>query len=408
MNLRRSARHGVVLGIVLALASATTSARAEATIDWMATVDEATAKVPGLRADRARAIAWLAVFNALNAIEPRYRSYPPAPPPWPAGAPRASADAAIAAAIYTALAVEPEADHALLARRQRETLAAVQSRIEREDGAILGRQAALMLLAARSGDRLEREEAPPRDAAVGVFVAPRDAKSPRSIQAMRLQPFGIRSVAALDPGPPPPVRSDAAVRENEAVRLLGGNKSSARSADQTAAALFWISSEAGDYSALVQRALAARKLAPLDVARVAALDAIVSIDSAIVGTAMKERYLRWRPETAIAGELASPRDAAWQPLVPAPPSPEYPSTGAISAGLLEVELPRLFGLDGAVAMTNGRTQQTRQWPSAAALADEFADSRIWAGAHFQSSIDAGRRIGRQLATEVLAEQLQPR
>jgi len=117
------------------------------------------------------------------------------------------------------------------------------------------------------------------------------------------------------------VRSDAAVRENEAVRLLGGNKSSARSADQTAAALFWISSEAGDYSALVQRALAARKLAPLDVARVAALDAIVSIDSAIVGTAMKERYLRWRPETAIAGELASPRDAAWQPLVPAPPSP---------------------------------------------------------------------------------------
>jgi len=407
MTVLRPARR-LVAGILFALASASPAVRADAVSDWIATVDEATANVPGLRADRARAIAWLAAFNALNAIEPRFRPYPPAPPTRPADAPKPSADAAIAAAIYTALAVEPDADHALLARRQREAFAAVKSRSEREDGAILGRQAALMLLAARSADRLEREEAPSRDAAVGVYVSPRDAKSARSIQAMRLQPFGIRSIAALDPGPPPLPGSDAAAREIAAVRTLGGITSSTRSADQTAAALFWVASEPGDFSTVVQRALAARRLAGLDVARIAALDAILSIDAAIVGTAMKERYLRWRPETAIAGELAMPRDAAWQPLVPAPPSPEYPSTGAISAGLLEVELPRLLGVDGAVEMTNGRTRHTRRWPSAAALADELGESRVWAGAHFRSSIDAGRQLGRQLATEVLAEQLQPR
>jgi len=95
-------------------------------------------------------------------------------------------------------------------------------------------------------------------------------------------------------------------------------------------------------------------------------------------------------------------------MVRAPNSPDYPSTGAMSAGLLEVELPRLFGVDGTIEWRNSATQQTRRWPNAAALAEELGASRIWAGAHFRSAVDAGRRVGREVAREILDRQLLPR
>jgi len=383
-------------------------ARADAALDWLSTVDEATAKVVGVRGDRARTIAWLAAFNALDAIDPRYRPYPPAPAPLPADAGKPSRDAALAAALYTALIVEPDADHAMLVRRYRETLATVKVAGERDAGAILGQQAALMLLASRSADRLGRVEPRASAAAAGVFVEATGAKMPRSIAIAGLAPFGVRSVSALDPGPPPAVGSEAAAREIAEVRAVGGATITARSAEQTAAALFWVVNEPSDFASWIKGVLEARKLDALDLARIAALDAMIGIDSAIVGTTFKERYLHWRPESAIAGPFAVDRDAAWTPMVRAPNSPDYPSTGAMSAGLLEVELPRLFGVDGTIEWRNSATQQTRRWPNAAALAEELGASRVWAGAHFRSAVDAGRRVGREVAREILDRQLLPR
>ena len=383
-------------------------ARADVALDWLSTVDEATTKVAGVRGDRARTIAWLAAFNALDAIDPRYRPYPPAPAALPADASKPSRDAALAAALYTALVVEPDADHALLVRRYRDTLAAVKVAGEREAGAILGQQAALMLLAVRSADRLGRVEPRAGVVAAGAFVEAPWSKMPRSIAIAGLAPFGVRSVTAFDPGPPPGVGSEAAAREIAETRALGGVAAGSRSAEQTAAALFWVVNEPSDFSSWVKGVLEARKLDALDLARIAALDAMIGIDSAIVGTTLKERYRHWRPESAIAGPFAADRDAGWQPMVRAPNSPDYPSTGAMSAGLLEVELPRLFGVDGAIEWRNSASQQTRRWPSAAALADEYATSRIWAGAHFRSAVDAGRRVGREVAGEILGRQLLPR
>ena len=383
-------------------------ARADAALDWLSTVDEATTKVVGVRGDRSRTIAWLAAFNALDAIDPRYRPYPPAPTPLPADASKPSRDAALAAALYTALMVEPDADHSLLVRRYRETLAMVKVAGERDAGAILGQQAALMLLAARSADRLGRVEPRPSAPAPGVFVELAGSKMPRSVAIVGLAPFGVRSVPGFDPGPPPAVGSEASAREIAEVRALGGFTGSMRNAEQTAAALFWVANEPTDFAAWIKGVLEARKLDALDLARIAALEAMIGIDSVIVGTTFKERYLHWRPETAIVGPFAVNPEATWQPMVRAPNSPQYPSTGAVSAGLLEIELPRLFGVDGAIEWRNSVTQQNRRWGNAAALADELGTSRIWAGAHFRSAVDAGQRIGREVAREILDRQLLPR
>lgn len=299
-------------------------ARADAAFDGMSTVDEATAKMPGLRGDRARAIAWLAAFNALDAIDPRYRPYPPAPSAWPADAAKPSREAALAAALHTVLVLEPDADQALLVRRHRDTLTAVKAAGEREAGAILGQQAALMLLASRSADRLGRVEPRASTAVAGVFVELAGAKMPRSIAPASLAPFGIRSAAAFDPGPPPAVGSETAAREIADVRAVGGATSTVRSSEQTGAALFWVANEPTDFSAWLNSTLEARNLDALDVARVAALDAMIGIDVAIVGTVLKERYLHWRPETAIAGPFATDRDAARQPMVRAPDKSAIP------------------------------------------------------------------------------------
>ena len=398
-----------VLFILCLSLLAPVAARADAALDWLSTSEEATAKLGG-RTDRARAIAWLAAFNALDAIDPKYRPYAPAPPPWPEGGVRPSTDAALAAAIYTALVVEPEADHALLARRYRESLAAVKSAPEREAGAVLGQQAALLMLSARSGDRLFRVEAPVREAAAGVFVTPTYAKTPRSIAITMLAPFGIRSVPALDPGPPPPLGGDTANRDIAGTRSLGAAASTARSADQTAAALFWNSGDPSDFSTMLKAVLEPRKLEPLEVARMLALDAMISVDTSIASATFKERYAHWRPQSAITGPFAaeSDRDPAWQSLVRAPNSPQYPSGGATFAGAAEVELPRVFALAGPIVWRNGQTGQERRWPDAAAFADEVASSRVWAGVHFRTSIEAGRRLGGRIAAEILDRQLLPR
>ena len=125
---------------------------------------------------------------------------------------------------------------------------------------------------------------------------------------------------------------------------------------------------------------------------------------------LKERYVHWRPESAIAGPFAAPadRDPDWQSLVRVPNSPQYPSGGGTFAGTAEAELPRVFGITGPIEWRNGQTGQARRWPNASSMADEIASSRVWAGVHFRSAVDAGRRVGRQVASEILDRQLMPR
>ena len=101
------------------LVSLASPAYADPALDWVSTVETATTKLPGARGDRARAIAWLAAFNALNTIEPRYRPYAPAPAATESDATAPAPMATLASALYTALAVEPEADQALLLRSYR-------------------------------------------------------------------------------------------------------------------------------------------------------------------------------------------------------------------------------------------------------------------------------------------------
>ncbi|HEY1417259.1 MAG TPA: hypothetical protein VGF41_05115, partial [Myxococcaceae bacterium] len=65
----------------------------------------------------------------------------------------------------------------------------------------------------------------------------------------------------------------------------------------------------------------------------------------IAGWAVKKRYLRWRPITAIPTAAEKP-DTAWEPLLITPPHPDYVSGHCITAGAAARALNLLFGNDG--------------------------------------------------------------
>ena len=172
---------------------------------------------------------------------------------------------------------------------------------------------------------------------------------PRSIAVAGLAPFGVRSAMAFDPGPPPALGSDAAAREIAEVRAARrrGQQRAQRRPDRGRAVL-----ELGETVRLRVAGSRPRsrrsKLDALDVARIARArrhDRHRRRRSS--ARRSRSATLHWRPESAIAGPfarrdrdtgLAAAGARAEQPAVPVGRRRPAPAS-------LEVELPRLFGVD---------------------------------------------------------------
>jgi membrane-associated phospholipid phosphatase len=73
-------------------------------------------------------------------------------------------------------------------------------------------------------------------------------------------------------------------------------------------------------------------------------------------------------------------------VVPNPNFPTYPSNAAALGIASALVLGHLFPRDAA---------RFQSW------ATEFGESRIWAGIHFRSDIEAGYEIGRQVGGAVI-------
>ena len=377
------------------------AADAKIVFDWQATAQEVLKPAQGLRRSRAGLLADLAVFNALNAIEPRYRSYGPELQ----AQPDASPEAAVAAATWGVLSAEPLLDHTRLARSYNEAIAKLPEGPARNAGVSLGLRAAATLLALRAGDSFDRVEAPALAAAPGVHQPIPGRKMPNRLPKEPLRPFAVASIEPFDPGPPPAHDSPEARRAMTEAKSIGARDSATRSADQTAAALFWNSGEDSDMDELVKGLITERGWSALETARFAALASLSAFDSRIMGMEFKRRYAAWRPMTAIRSPFAPEalRDPAWEPLALPPTDPDYPSGGATGAGLFDVWFAVLQ--PRSIKYFNSTTGQTRQFATADAMATELANARVWAGIHTRYAIDAGRRMGRRLAEEVFATQL---
>jgi hypothetical protein len=79
-------------------------------------------------------------------------------------------------------------------------------------------------------------------------------------------------------------------------------------------------------------------------------------------------------------------DPAITPVFPNPNFPGYISNGAVLTGVMEPILAYLFPRDAA---------------QFAHEAEQAAESRLWAGVHFRSDIEAGKQMGKAIAALVI-------
>lgn len=121
----------------------------------------------------------------------------------------------------------------------------------------------------------------------------------------------------------------------------------------------------------------------------------------------------WRPITAIRagdsdGVEAIPGDVTWTPTFTTPPTPDFPSTHAYSAGAAAVVFKSYFKSDQVnlkVTSPYYMPGVERHLTSFSQMARESALSRIYIGYHFRQAVEVGERQGKKLGRYVYENNL---
>jgi hypothetical protein len=395
------------LALVATLAAM--GARADVVMDWNGRAEEVVTekRLPPPVQARALALMHVSMFEAINAIERRYRPYR-----LELIADRiTSREGAAATAAHAVLvALFPDQKPALDAQLAQD-MAAVAEGPAKERAIILGRKAAADLLALHADEGAGVDDYRPFTQA-GVYVP----TQPVAGYVVRtFKPWVMTDAAQFRPAPPPALTSETWTRDVNEIREFGALKSSVRSEEQTTVGKFWFLTGARTYNPIVRQVVMARKLNLLDCARVYALTSMAVADAFIAVFDAKYHYNFWRPVTAIRNadlsqNPATSRDAAWQPLGETPMHPEYPCAHCISASAVAATLRALGGDEvGEITLTSSTAPGvTRRWTRLSDYVDEVSNARVWSGFHYRFSTEAGKDMGRKIAELTVSTQLRPR
>ncbi len=413
---------------------------------------------PG-RSSRAMAMVHIAMFDAVNAIVPRYQPYSrmKAPPLL------TSMQAAIAQAAHDSLAAVYPSQTARFDDLLDEDLADIADGRAKANGVALGRQSAAAMVAHRAGDGWSDvdptmgSEYIPGDAA-GVWRQDPIGKSPIAMGATwgQVKPFVLLSGKQFRAPPPPKMTSAAYTKAYNEVKALGGDDRATptvRTPDQTEAGIFWAYDGTPSLCAPPRlynqiAVLIAEQMGTTDrvveLARLLALVNMAMADSGIAIWESKFFYDFWRPVTGIResdegtgpsltgdGNPGTVGDPTFTPLgAPAsnlqgpnftPPFPSYPSGHAGFGGALFETLRKFYGTD-AIAFTfvsdefNGVTKDNagntrpllpRTFTTLSEAEEENGQSRIYLGIHWTFDKTEGIAQGRRVADYVITHAFLP-
>jgi hypothetical protein len=394
--MRFDSSSAVLAAAILAVA---TPAHADVVSDWNATALIVTAVPPNsILQSRALAIVQAAVFDAANAIERRFPTMGfgvQAPP-------GALVDAAVASAAHGVLVRIAPTQRGLLDAALDASLAKLQPGQGKTDGINVGSEVAEKWIALRAKDGADAKVTWSPPAGTGKWQPAPPANLPGILpQWGTLTPFAIKSARQFEAKGPPAPTSEAFARDLAEVRDVGARDSRTRTADQTAAAIFWTIQTPVVWNTAARAASADRGLSPVETARALALVNFACADSQIAGFEMKYRTAHWRPITAIRAS-GNATDTNWEPLLMTPPHPEYPSAHLLCSGASEAVLKGLFGDKVHVSVTYPPgSGTTRTWSSFSQISQEVEGARIWGGIHYRTSDVDGRDIGRRIGEHVL-------
>jgi hypothetical protein len=387
-------------------------------IDWNLqshqVIKAATGYADPMAASRVLAMVHLAMHDAVNAAEPRYRTYAYAPR---AEGGRKRADAAVAGAVaaHDVLAALYPAQKEHLRAALDATLLDSGIGEAVEQGRKLGAAAAEAMLARRADDGSRSNEPYRPGTRPGEYRFTPGFDFIAAPHWRAVTPFSMRSPDQFRVAAPPALGSVAYAVAFDEVKASGSRAADARrSVEQTQYAAYWYEFSDIGWNRIA-RAVARDK--PQDLwqrARTFALLNAVMADAYIAGWDSKMHYDFWRPVTAIrlAGDDGNPRtvpDPGWTPLLATPPIQDHPSTHSALGAAAAVVLADAFGSD--------RVKFTMASPSAlpeaplrtfarfSDAAKENADSRVRAGLHFRFATDAGLKLGEQIGLQAASRLL---
>jgi hypothetical protein len=394
---------------VIALTYQTGPVAADVITDWNEkAVALVTPRMVPPAAQRAVAIVQVAMFDAVNSIERRYRPYSVQLP----AATTTSKEAAAAAAAGVSLAgllpqVEGEIKGAMAAY-----LAAIPDSDAKSAGIKLGEAVAARILEARANDGATAPDSYRPKAKPGVYVP-----TPITVASTwpNVKPFAMTSPAQFRPQAPIALNSQEWAADYNEIKDLGGRTSTKRSARQTEDARFWLITGPQSTDPIARQLVAAKKMSIIDGARFMAVTSVALADAYISVLDAKYHYDFWRPITAIRNgdsddNPATERDATWQPIDNTPMHPEYPCAHCIGSAALAAAAEAIFGTAevAEIAMTSPTAPSvTHRWTNLRAYADEVSHARIWAGFHYRFSVRVGQDMGRKIGDYVVKNVMQP-
>jgi hypothetical protein len=392
--------------ILLALVAIwpTTPASANVIADWDTIAVELAA--PGNMGQRELAMVHIAMFDAVNSIEPRYRPYQVLLTV-PTATSREAAAAMAAATVLLALHPEKASE---IKTRLATDVASVPDGSAKSDGLKLGETVAAGVLQARANDGANAPDGYRPRTKAGVYV-------PTSIAVgsawPSMLPFALTKSSQFRPPPPVSLTGAEWATDYNEIKAYGSRTSTQRSAQQTEAARFWLRVGAPAYHPLPRQLVLAKQMSVLDSARLMALFSVALTDAYVAVFDAKYHYEFWRPVTAIRNadiddNLATEPEATWQPIDTTPLHPEYPCAHCIQSGAGVAVIQCVLGSTKIpeVAMTSPTAPGvTHRWTDLGDFADEVAEARIWAGFHYRFSTrvgtDMGRKIGRYVCDNIM-------
>ncbi|MGZ3357065.1 MAG: hypothetical protein ACXVBO_19700, partial [Isosphaeraceae bacterium] len=218
----------VVEATGVASSTTLTVTRANQAIVWNSIALQAvrTAHLQAPDSSRAFAIVAISVYDAVNAINPKYASYGNITAKVSKGT---SADAAAAAAAETSLAGLFPQQSGLLNAELDATLSAIPAGRGRDLGVALGTSVANQILALRSNDGSNAKVNYVPGTGPGDWVPTPPAYAPAvDPQWGNVTPFALASSSQFQPPPPPAITSAQYAQEVNQVEMLGGTTSTVR------------------------------------------------------------------------------------------------------------------------------------------------------------------------------------
>ena len=391
----RFVRYVVLTGLLFVGLNAL--ARADVITDWNEKAVNVgnMARVGNFPTARAIAMVHLAMFEAVNSIEPRYAAYRARL----SADPGTSRDAAAASAAHGVLVRLYPQQAAELDKMLQASLSAVSDGAPKTQGMQIGQQAAAVILAERSNDGVDAPNTYRPFTALGKYVP---TALPIGWTVKDVKPFSLKSGNQLRPAAPYSLKSPQWVKDFNEVKRMGAKTGSARTAEQTEIAGFWELTGPATYNPVVRQLSAAKALDILDNARLFALFSMATADASIAIFDAKYAFDFWRPVTAIRnadldGNNATERDSTWEPLIATPMHPEYPCAHCISQGSAASVLEAFFG-DAVPTFTMTSTTApgvTRKFSRLSDYVAEVINARVYDGVHYRTSGEVGAAMGRK-------------